>query len=102
VGLEGDGRETRDNDGRSEAFSGTATTSVANVPSSAGQIISGVAIWNDATIGLQVSYDGGTSFHDHDKKSFTSHNVKGNITQLQVKTAASTADYRMIINFEDV
>ncbi|MCP3684544.1 MAG: hypothetical protein GY861_17905 [bacterium] len=92
--------ETTDNLGSSEAFSGTATTSVANVPAVADKVISGISIWNKSSTELQVSFDGGSTFHDHDKKAFMSHNVKGEPTQIQVKTASGTADYKMIINFE--
>jgi hypothetical protein len=101
TGISGGTREIEDNEGVSTSFSGTATTSVANVPVSADKVISGASIWNDGTVPLQISFDGGTSFHDQDKKSFMSHNIKGNVTQLQVKTAATTADYRIIINFEE-
>lgn len=102
-GLSGGGVvETEDNCGSTVAYAGTATTSVASVPAVAGAVIGGVAIWNDGNVPLQVSFDGGTTFHDQSKKSFLSQNVHGEPTQIQVKTASSTAAYRMIINYEDV
>jgi hypothetical protein len=93
--------EQKDNQGSTVAVNGTATTVVANVPAVAGNIISGFSVWNDGAVPLQISFDGGTTFHDHDKKSFMSHNIKGEPRQLQVKTASSTAAYRILFNLED-
>jgi hypothetical protein len=93
--------EQKDNLGSTVAFNGTATTTPANVPAVAGNIISGFSIWNDGGVSIQISFDGGTTFHDHDKKSFLSHNIKGEPTQLIFKTVSSSAAYRVVINFED-
>lgn len=95
-------KQKDDNTGSTESFSGTATTTFANVPASAGNKIDGAGVWNDSTtIDLQISFDAGTTFFDLPKKSFIGQNIQGNITQIQVKTPSSTADYRMIVNFKD-
>ena len=93
--------ETKDNDGRTQAYSGTATTSVASVPSSAGEKIAGASIFNNGSVDLLVSFDGGTSFLALGRKSFFSKNIKGQPTQLQVKTNSGTSAYEIAINFEE-
>jgi len=101
TGFSGGVTEIEDNAGATVAYSGTATTTPANVPASADKVISGISYWNKSADEYQISFDGGTTYHDVDKKSFNSHDVKGLITQVSIKTAVGTADYKMIINFED-
>jgi hypothetical protein len=95
-------QEIQDNLGSSVVYSGTATTTPANVPSSAGNIISGFILRNSGTNDMQISMDGGTTYFTVDKRGNFSWNVKGEITQVQVKTAVSTTTYELLINFEDV
>ena len=84
------------------------TTSTLNVPTSAGNAISGYALEvlsNDAN-DILLSLDGGTTFMliEMRKGVFVSSNVKGAITQIKLKSTASTIDdanYQMIIDFED-
>lgn len=92
--------EIVDNDGSTVVESGTATTTPANVPSVAGNIISGVGIENYGNADLLTSFDGGTTFKTLEKGGFLSWDVKGNITQLVVKTLSGTADYEIILNLE--
>ena len=93
--------EVQDNKGTSVTYSGTATTTSANVPSSAGNKISGFGLDNTGTEDMQISMDGGTSWKTVDKKAYFSWEVKGEPTQLQVKTLANTTTYEITINFED-
>ena len=102
LGSDGGDQEVQDNVGSTVAYSGTATTTPANVPSSADKIISGIGLENTDSNDMQVSMDGGTTYFTIAKKQFFSWNVKGNITQIQVKTPTSTATYQVVINFEDV
>lgn len=93
--------EIRDNTGSTKAYSGTATTTAANIPATAGNVISGCEIANRGSVDMQVSFDGGATFTTILKKESLSWDVKGNIQQLQIKTAASTTTYDALINFED-
>lgn len=90
-----------DNIGSTVVYSGTATTTPANVPSSAGNIISGIGLDNTGSLAMQVSMDGGTTYKTIGRGEFFSWNVKGEITQIQVKTPTSTSTYEIVINFED-
>lgn len=93
--------EVKDNSGSTVAEEGTATTTVQSVPSSPGNIIAGLSSWNDGSVPLEISFDGGTTYFKQDKKSFFSHNVKGEVRQLQVRTASGTAGFRFILNLEE-
>jgi len=93
--------EGQDNVGRTQVYAGTAGIVESLVPLASGQIISGVGIDNVSNTEFLVSFDGGTSFKTIDKSSFLSWNIKGEIRQLRVKTLSGTADYEIIINFED-
>lgn len=92
--------EIVDNEGSSIVYSGTATTTPANVPASAGNIISGFAIKNTGTGDLRISMDGGTTTWTLEKREFFSWNLKGNIRQLIVDTASGSTTYQIVINFE--
>lgn len=96
---ENDG-EIKDNEGSTVAYSGTATTTAANVPATAGNIISGALVENTGSNDLEVSYDGGTTYYTLLKKQFVSWDIKGEITQLVVKTPTGTTTYQALINFE--
>lgn len=92
--------EQVDNAGRTENFSGTATTSPVNVPAVANEKISGyLVVAQDKN--LQVSDDGGTTYFTFDDGDAMAWDVKGEITQIQVKTSSGTADYKIKINFEE-
>jgi len=92
--------EVVDNEGSTVVETGTATTTPANVPSAADKIISGFAVDNLGSESLSVSMDGGTTFKAVKKKEFFSWNVKGNITQLVVKTLSGSTAYEIVINHE--
>ena len=93
--------ETEDNLGSTEAFSGTANTTPADVPGSPDKVISQALIAADDR-DLQVSFDGGTTYFTFNKSEILTWDVKGKITSLKVKTPTGTAAYRIILNFEDV
>lgn len=93
--------ETKDNDGSTVAYSGTATTTVSNIPAIAGNVISGCEIVNRGSINLEISFDGGATYATLEKKESLSWDIKGNITQIKVKTLVDTTVYGCIINFED-
>lgn len=97
----GSNHEISDNEGSTVVYSGTATTTPANVPASAGNIMSGFGLQNTGNENMQISMDGGTTYFTVGKKDFFAWDVKGNITQVQVKTPASTTTYEIVINFED-
>lgn len=92
--------EIKDNEGSSVAYSGTATTTPADVPSSPGNIISGVSIFNGLN-DIQVSFDGGSTYITIGRRAFFSHNVKGEITQFKIKTPSATSDWEALVNFEE-
>lgn len=96
-----DQTEIKDNVGSTEGFSGTATTSVANIPSIAGNIISGF-MFQVTGSNVQISADGGTTFFDLPKNATGFKDVKGEITQLQIKTSSGSAPYSLWVDFEDV
>lgn len=96
----GRNQEIADNDGSTVAYSGTATTTVSNVPSTPGNVISGISLWNGLTE-VEVSFDGGTTYIPIGRRAFFSHNVKGQITQFKIKTASGTSDWDALINFEE-
>lgn len=91
--------ETEDNKGSTVAYSGTATTSIANIPSSADKIISGFALKNGLS-DVQLSFDGGTTYFTVDRRGFFSTNIKGEITQVKIKTASGTSAYEALVQFE--
>lgn len=84
------------------AYSGTATTSVSNIPSTAGNNIVEAIIKNDDVFtDLLVSFDGGTTYFTIDPRSSLSiDKVRGNITQVKLKTNAGTASYDAILGAE--
>lgn len=92
-------REIKDNAGATTAFSGTATTTPANVPSSAGAVISGAYIRSEDN-NLEVSFDGGTSYFPLNRNESISWNVMGEITQLSLRTSSGSADYVILLNRE--
>lgn len=93
--------ETSDNVGSTKAFQGTATTTPSNVPAVAGNKISQAGVSNTGSIDLQVSFDGGVTFTTLLKKEFLSWDIKGEPTQLIVKTPSGSTTYDILINFED-
>lgn len=91
--------EIQDNTGRTEAFSVSATTTVTNVPSTAGQKISGVMFTVEGS-NAEISLDGGTSYFKLPKDASGFKDVKGEPTQLKVRTSAGSADIELLIDFE--
>jgi hypothetical protein len=97
-----DQQEVQDNLGSSVVYSGTANTTPAGVPAVAGNIISGFDIDNYGNQDMFISMDGGTTYRTLAKSDYYSWNLKGNQTQIYVKTLTDTCDYEMTINFEDM
>ena len=87
--------EIKDNKGTSTAFSGTATTGVTNLPTVAGNVISNATIYADKK-DLQVSFDNGTTYFTFLGSGSLVKNVKGNITQIQVKTVVGSIDFEIL------
>jgi hypothetical protein len=92
--------EISDNNGTTEGFSGTATTTPANVPLSAGNVISGF-MWAVDGENVEISADGGASYFLLPKKSEGFKDIKGEPTQLIIKTSSGTAGYALWIDFEE-
>ena len=90
----------RGNEGTTTTFSGTATTTPANVPSTAGNVISGLGLDNTGNQDIQISMDGGTSYKTVGRGEFFTWDVKGGITQVQLKTLSSTSTYELTLNRE--
>ena len=93
--------KTLENQGATTAYTGTANTTPANVPASAGGVISGVLI-NPKGNNFEVSFDGGTSYIPIDRNNIFTWDVKGEITQLLVRTDSGTSDYHILLNTEPV
>ncbi len=107
--------ETKDNSGTMVVHGGPGgtaisdlTTSDLNVPSSAGNVISGFSIEciNKDANDILISYDGGTTHELFEMRrgNFKSSNITGNITQLDLKSTASTIDdagYQIVLFLED-
>lgn len=93
--------ETSDNQGATKAYEGTATTTVANVPASAGTAISQCLVRTFAN-NFEVSFDGGTTYLKLNKNDALTWDVKGEITQLKIRTSTGTASYRILLNTEAV
>lgn len=91
--------ETSDNDGSTTAFSGTATTTPADIPAVADKVISGFVFQVDGE-NVEISADGGTTYFKVPKKGTGSKDIKGNITQLKVRTSTGTTDYSFWVDFE--
>ena len=93
--------EVEDNAGESVAYTGTATTTLSNLPAVADKIISQAFIVADDK-NLEVSFDGGNTYLPLNKRDSLTWDVKGQIQQIKVRTSSGTADFRALINFEDV
>ena len=91
--------EGRDNNGSTVAFSGTATTTPADVPGSPGNRISGFMFSVDGE-NIQISADGGASYFDVPKKAIGYKDIKGEPTELKIKTSSGSTDYNLWIDFE--
>lgn len=96
--------ETIDNLGTTSQYSGTATTSPTSVPAIAGNAIAECLVRcassNAVTKRLQVSFDGGTTYMTLSPGEFVGWSLKGGVTQIQLKTPASTTDYEIVLNRE--
>jgi hypothetical protein len=95
--------ETTDRVGTTTHFNGTATTSPALVPASAGDSIAEVLIRNLLTNPtankLEVSFDG-IEYFTLNRSEHIVWGVKGNLTQIYVRSTSGTADYQIIMNRE--
>lgn len=92
--------EISDNAGRTEAFSVTATTTPQSVPAVAGEQISGF-LFSIEGRDVEISTDGGTSYFPFPRDAQGAKDVKGEITQLSVRTSAGSATVNLWIDFED-
>ena len=86
--------------GSTEAFSGTATTIVQDIPSVAGNIISGFMFSVDGN-NVQISADGGVTYFNVPRKATGYKQVKGEITQLKVRTSSGSTGFDFWVDFED-
>jgi len=94
-------QEISDNAGSTTVIVDTATTTPTNFPSVAGNAISGFGIDNYGTNDIYISWDAGTSFKKIEKKTYLSWDLKGEPTQLQLKTLTSTSDFELMLNLEE-
>lgn len=98
------GFETVDASGTTAHFNGTVTTSPANVPSSAGNVIAELLIHNTSTlptVNLLVSFDGGTTFKTIKPDGVLIWSPKGGLKQIRIKSSTGTASYEIIMNREE-
>ena len=91
--------EISDNDGSSVAFNVTATTTFQNVPSVAGNRISGFLFNMDGS-NVEISTDGGTTYFQFPRNATGFKDVKGSPTQIQVRTSSGSTDVSLWIDFE--
>lgn len=91
------------NKGSTVAYSGTATTTPASVPAVAGNIINQIALKRSPTgsQNLEISMDGGSTYFPITKADQLTWDVRGEITQVLLRTTASTITWNMLINFEE-
>ena len=91
--------------GPSGIATGDWTTSIKNIPSVAGAIISQVGIRTDnpSPGSFECSFDGGTTYVTVGKEEFMYVDVKGSIRQLLTRSTTGTinqAEVHVLINFE--
>lgn len=86
-------------DGTTASYSGSATTSPSLVPAVAGNAIKEILLKNESSsIAVLVSLDGGsTYFSIPAERTLSVDPVRGDITQVLVKTLSGTASYSSII-----
>jgi len=89
-----------DNTGRTEAFTGTATTTVQSIPLVAGEVISSFVFAVDGK-NVKISADDELSFFNVPDKGMGSKDVKGGIKQLQVKTSSGSTDFDLWVDFKE-
>lgn len=92
--------EIKDNQGSSVPFNGTATTTPQNIPAVAGNVISGFVLSVDGQ-NVEVSTDGGSNYYAVPRNGSISWDVKGEITQIQVRTSSGSTGFSGIVNLED-
>lgn len=92
--------ESQDNTGSSVAYSGTATTTIANIPVSADKAISGFMFSFDGA-NVEISMDGGITYFEFPKNSYGYKDIKGEPTQLKIRTTSGSTGYNILIDFED-
>jgi len=95
--------ETTDLVGTVTHFSGTATTTPAQVPSSPSTVISELLIRNTNTQGLaklQVSFDGGTAYFDIDAGDTLIWGPKGEIGSIYIRSSSGSVNYQILMNRE--
>lgn len=91
-----------DTSGSTAQYNDTATTSPANIPSSAGSVISNVLLRNTNTsnVDLLLSLDGGTTFFTIPPQHQYEGSPQGDLTQIIVKSSSSTCNYESIVDFK--
>ena len=92
-------REITDNDGTTTAITGTATTTPAGFPTTPGQGISQVLIKPLGNF-FEASFDGGSTYLSIVRNSVLTWDVKGEPTQIFVRTTSGTSDFEMLVNRE--
>lgn len=99
--LEGQ-NETTDNAGSTTHFSGSLASNgdTVDVPSVAGNVISGVQI-KAVNKDMEFSFDGGSSYSTLTRKAVQDWDVKGYITQIRLRATKNNTDWEVILNLED-
>ena len=92
--------DSQDNLGSSVAYGGTATTTPTSIPAVADKKISGF-MFSFSGANIEISTDGGTTYFEFPKNAYGFKNVKGEPTQILIRTTTGTTGYKLWIDFED-
>ena len=94
--------ESRDTEGTSDHYSGSAGTgSFINVPTTGAGVIAEFLVENtDDTDNLLVSLDGGTGSKTLQPGDIWQWTPKGNLTQIKLKGSGGSCDYEVVLNRE--
>ncbi len=95
--------ETQDRDGSTSHHNGTATSGAVGVPSVAAGFITEVLMTVPKQAGsaaVKISFDGGTNYIEVKELGHIVWPMKGDITQVFVKTDSGSFDYEIILNRE--
>lgn len=89
--------------GTTDQFSGNVGTTSIKVPTVAGFAIAGVFVENMSTgdDNLLVSFDGGVEWKTVQPECWFSGELRGGITQIDIKSSANTVDYEIVLNRQD-
>lgn len=96
--------DTRDIEGSTVHYNGTATTTASQIPSVPDKVISDVLIENLDTTPLLnrllVSFDGGVTFKAMRRGQSMAWSLRGLLTSFVVKAETGTCAYEAIVNYE--